>query len=1181
MIGHTKPYPVFIPISLFAILLFILVVLSPANTAEAIPGPAKICYVKSNAPGDNDGSSWSNAYRTIFGLKSALADNTCDQIWVAKGVYMPGATREDTFQLKNGLSLYGGFAGTEVSTIGRDIIANETYLSGNVDFLSQSTAGDSYHVVTGSGTNNTAILDGFTVTAGNASGSAPIRKGGGMYSDAGSPTVRNVTFKDNLADAGGGMYNNESTSEVTGVLFENNSGILGGGLYNAKSNVKLVNVTFTGNSAHNGGGIYNSYSNATLKNLTLRDNTAANYGGGLYNEWAKPAVTNVIFWGNTATNSGNQIYEDEGGVSNVTYSVVQGGFAAGSNIITDDPMLGKLGDHGGRMRVIPLNYNSSAIDEGNAGVCPYSDQRGFSRSNQGAKCDIGAYEYQPVFYVIPSGRTDGFCASWGFACDLQYALDSVGWAQEIWVRYGIYKPTGGDDRAATFQLPGASSVYGGFAGTETIRDKRDWQNNKSLLSGDIGARADERDNSYHVVTMKGSFIGIDTILDGFTISYGNANGSGDNSRGGGMFTGGANPILRNVSFTDNQAGSGGGLASVNRSSPLLQNVKFIGNSANQGGGMYSDQSNLTMNIVTFTGNKASQDGGGLFTQESTLEFYNVTFLKNEAGQNGGGMNSISGNDGSLTDITFDGNSAVADGGGLNSFFNNSFTLTGASFIGNEAKKGGGLADYDNTLALEKVTYTNNLATNRGGGIYLSTSSPTLSGVDFDGNRAVAGGGLYTYSGSPQLKNVTFTKNKAIEDVDHLLDADGGGMANYKGSKPKLTNVSFVQNSAFRTGGGMANFEGSNPVLEYVTFSANEAASGGGIYNIDSDPILTNITFAGNIAGAGAGGGIMSYHSDNMKLNYVTFSGNSSSSRGGAISLIRSETPEILNSIFWDNSAVSGGPQIYNEPLYSGWGLQQKRYSVVQDGCPKDMTCTNIVSTDPLLGALGDNGGQTQTIPLEDGSSAIDAADHNSATCPDSDQRGMYRPQGVYCDIGAYEARSFTLIVSKVGSGNGLVYGNGIYCGGLCRVDVVESTQVTLIADSSANAIFTGWGGACSGTGPCTFLMSEAKNVSASFDPVPPGKYNITVTLVGEGSGSVTGNGINCFDGPEAVCTKLFNEGDQVILTASAGPDSNFTGWTGSCTNGGGNCSVTMNGARTVTATFGSAAHKIYLPAVIK
>jgi hypothetical protein len=106
---------------------------------------------------------------------------------------------------------------------------------------------------------------------------------------------------------------------------------------------------------------------------------------------------------------------------------------------------------------------------------------------------------------------------------------------------------------------------------------------------------------------------------------------------------------------------------------------------------------------------------------------------------------------------------------------------------------------------------------------------------------------------------------------------------------------------------------------------------------------------------------------------------------------------IRNTIFWGNTAPGGGAHIHNNDIYSTPIL---RDSVVQGGCPARSTCTNIIITDPKLGPLGNYGGFTQTIPLLPGSSAIDAGD--DTTCPTTDQRGVSRPQGAHCDIGAYE-----------------------------------------------------------------------------------------------------------------------------------------------------------------------------------
>ena len=137
------------------------------------------------------------------------------------------------------------------------------------------------------------------------------------------------------------------------------------------------------------------------------------------------------------------------------------------------------------------------------------------------------------------------------------------------------------------------------------------------------------------------------------------------------------------------------------------------------------------------------------------------------------------------------------------------------------------------------------------------------------------------------------------------------------------------------------------------------------------------------------------NNSNPTLINVTFA-NSSAAYGGGISNEGGSNPTIHNTIFWGNTAGSE-PQVYNRDDGSGSTLS---YSVVQDGCPEGSTCTNIITADPKLGTLGNYGGSTQTIPLQAGSSAIDMG--NNATCAATDQRGITRPQGLHCDIGAFE-----------------------------------------------------------------------------------------------------------------------------------------------------------------------------------
>jgi predicted outer membrane repeat protein len=294
-----------------------------------------------------------------------------------------------------------------------------------------------------------------------------------------------------------------------------------------------------------------------------------------------------------------------------------------------------------------------------------------------------------ILYVKPG--EEGDCYSWDTACDLQDALALADAGDQVWVAAGIYKPTTDTDRTATFLLESGVAIYGGFAGTETSLSERDWKANPTTLSGDLGAENTNADNSYHVVTANSANTA--TILDGFTISSGNANGVTEQGQGGGMRISFADIILSNITFSSNAANIGGGLYSI-FSNPTLMNVNFYGNngwSDGCGGGMYVASSNPTISNATFAGNLASR-GGGMCSYSTSLPILtNVTFDGNTATNHGGGMynnNSIP----TLVNVTFSGNIAISLGGAIYNDNNNSFspTLTNVTIFENTASSGGGI-----------------------------------------------------------------------------------------------------------------------------------------------------------------------------------------------------------------------------------------------------------------------------------------------------------------------------------------------------------------------------------------------------------------------------------------------------------------------------------------------------------
>ncbi|MEI7745804.1 MAG: hypothetical protein WCK58_18865 [Chloroflexota bacterium] len=164
---------------------------------------------------------------------------------------------------------------------------------------------------------------------------------------------------------------------------------------------------------------------------------------------------------------------------------------------------------------------------------------------------------------------------------------------------------------------------------------------------------------------------------------------------------------------------------------------------------------------------------------------------------------------------------------------------------------------------------------------------------------------------------------------------------------------------------------------------------------------------------------------------------------------------------------------------------------------------------------------------------------------------------------------YTATVTKAGTGAGTVISNpaGVNCGTTCVASFASGTSAVLTATPATGSTFTGWSGACTGTGTCTLSMKAAKAVTATFTLVPV-KYAATVTKAGTGAGTVTSSpaGISC----GTTCSFPFTSGASVLLTAVPATGSTFTGWTGACT-GTGICLLSMTADRAVTATFVPAA----------
>lgn len=286
---------------------------APAPTAEAA---ITVVYVVPGGAGTQDGSSWANAKDLI---DATMASVSGQQLWVKEGRYVPSGLGLGirSFDLRSGVAIYGGFAGTETSLDQRDPAAHPTLLDGDVNGDGTELS-NAYHVVVGTDTDDTAILDGFTIAnAVAAAFDTPEERGGGIYLDNSDAQLSNLAIIDNEAVVGAGLWALDSNPHLTDVTMSGNHvGEDGGAIWASFGSLTLDRVTISGNrSLYSGGAIVAGGTDVTITGSTITGNTAngegvvtTNGGGGIYAENGSLVVRDTTFSGNSIGGFGGAIY---------------------------------------------------------------------------------------------------------------------------------------------------------------------------------------------------------------------------------------------------------------------------------------------------------------------------------------------------------------------------------------------------------------------------------------------------------------------------------------------------------------------------------------------------------------------------------------------------------------------------------------------------------------------------------------------------------------------------------------------------------------------------------------------------------------------------------------------------------------------------------------------------------
>ncbi len=627
-----------------------------------------------------------------------------------------------------------------------------------------------------------------------------------------------------------------------------------------------------------------------------------------------------------------------------------------------------------------------------------------------------------VLYVDDDAPPGGDGTSWKMAYRfLQDALVDAaqgGGVNEIRVAQGVYQPDrnektpdGTGDREASFQLVNGVALMGGYAGIGADDpDERDIDLFETTLSGDLlGDDGDDfqnnDENSYHVVI--GSEAGGAGMIEGFTISGGNADGVGAISRGAGAFIPDASPTFLSCTFSSNFAKqSGGAVWSIGDSDPSFEDCVFAGNMASQAGAVAIFASGQDTNSASFL--------NCLFSSNTTT---GLQFNFSAGGAIGIGGNVTA----TFTLCTFLGNTAAA-GGAYSVASNAELLLVDCILQQNHASFGGAIRNSASTVTLNNCTLSDNTSGTGGAVGVISGGVVLAANCSFLANTASSNGGaVYVGRGAVKMTDCLV--------VDNTAGLFGGGIL-IDDSDIRSTFVGcIIQSNGGDFGGGLFVRDAEVAIFSSKLLGNIAQTWGGGIYTAFSNIDLTNCSLSGNLAD---NGGAMYNFQTSPVLTNCTFSANNASQDGGGVFNQLQAHPSITNCVLWGNT--DSGPTDESAQIFSLFESDAVvNYSCVQ-GLTGDLGGIGNIGDDPLFvdpdGKDDLPGTEDDDLHLLPGSPCIDAADNTAVpkgidTDLDGNPRFVDDPatkdtgngDPPIVDMGAYEFQPVLCPWDLDGSGN--------------------------------------------------------------------------------------------------------------------------------------------------------------------